>query len=83
MMFGYGHHGFGNCFGAGNGLMYGGWGMIIILGIFALAAAAVFLAVRKAGRRHSGSAALEALKLRLAKGEISEEEYLRRKTILG
>jgi len=82
MMFRGGFGGFGNCFGAGYGLMNGGWGMIIMLGIFVLAAAAVILIARKAGRRHIDSAALEALKMRLARGEISEEEYIRRKAIL-
>ena len=37
MMFRGGFNGFGNCFGAGYGLMHGGWGMIIMLGIFVLA----------------------------------------------
>lgn len=82
MMFRGGFGGFGNCFGAGYGLMHRGWGMIIMLGIFALAAVAVILIARKTGRRHVDSAALEALKMRLARGEISEDEYIRRKAIL-
>ena len=79
MMFG---RGIGNCFGLGNGLIYGGGGMIIMLGFLALAVVGVILVIKKTGHRHTDNAALEALKMRLARGEISEEEYLRRKTIL-
>lgn len=82
MMFGNGYNGIGNCFGFGNGLMHGGWGMIIMLGITALIVVGVILIAKKKGRHQSDNAVMEALKMKLAKGEISEEEYLRRKTIL-
>ena len=83
MMFGNGYSRIGNCFGVGNGLMHGGWGMIIMLGLTALVVVGVILLIKKTGHhRQSDNAVLEALKMRLAKGEISEEEYLKRKTIL-
>lgn len=82
MMFGNGYNGIGNCFGFGNGLMHSGWGMIIMLGISALIVAGVILIAKKKGHHQSDNAVLEALKMKLAKGEISEEEYLRRKIVL-
>ena len=82
MMFGNGYSRIGNCFGLGNGLMHGGSGMIIMLGLTALVIVGVILLIKKTGHRQSDNAVLEALKMRLAKGEISEEEYLKRKTIL-
>lgn len=80
MMFGNGFNGIGNCFGYG--LMRGGGGMIIMLVITALIVAGIVFIARKNARRHTDSAALDALKMRLARGEITEEEYLKRKTIL-
>ncbi len=82
MMFGNGYNGIGNCFGLGNGLMNGGWGMIIMLGISALIVVGVILLVKKTGRHQTENAVLEALKMKLAKGEITEEEYLKRKIVL-
>lgn len=83
MMNGIGYGGIGNCFGFGNGgLMNGGWGMIIMLGITALIITGAVMLAKKKGRRNSDDSVLEALKLRLARGEITEEEYIRRKTIL-
>jgi len=84
MMYGYGfHRGLGSCFGWGNGLMYGGWGMIIMLALAVLAVVAVILLVRRNRRRQPDNAALEVLKMKLARGEITEDEYIRRKTVLS
>lgn len=80
MMFGNGFNGIGNCFGYG--LMRGGGGMIIMLVITALIVAGIVFIARKNARRHTDNAALDALKMRLARGEITEEEYLKRKTVL-
>jgi len=88
MMFGRGYNGFGRFGGGmhgyfGNGFMYGGWGMLIACAaIIVLAVVAFIIIVRKKNHRHAGSAALDELKIRFAKGEISEEEYLRKKKIL-
>ena len=80
MMFGNGFNGMGNCFGYG--LMRGGGGMIIMLAVTLLIVAGVVFFTRKNARRRTENAALDALKMRLARGEISDEEYLRRKTII-
>lgn len=80
MMFGNGFNGFGNCIGSG--LMHGGGGMIIMLAATALLIGGVVFFARKKARRQTDNAALDALKMRLARGEISDEEYLKRKTIL-
>lgn len=82
MMFGNGYNGIGNCLGFGNGLMYGGWGMIIMAGFIVLAIIGFIFLAKKTNHRQSNNAALEALKIRLAKGEISDDEYLIRKNIL-
>lgn len=66
----------------------GGWGLAILWGILmwllpaALIGLVVWLIVgpqRRAGRQGD---ALEALRLRLAKGEITEEDYRRLKDLL-
>ena len=83
MMFGNGY-GIRSCFGFGYGLMHGGSGMIMMLGfaIVVLAAVSIILFTKKIHRHQTDSLALETLKMRLAKGEITEEEYFRRKTVL-
>lgn len=81
MMFGNGNNGI-ECLGHGIGLMYGGWGMIIMLGVAALIITGAVILAKKKGNRNSENIVLDALKMKLAKGEITEEEYMRRKTIL-
>ncbi|WP_206458112.1 SHOCT domain-containing protein [Anaerovorax sp. IOR16] len=78
----YGYNGIGRCFGAASGFMYGGLGMTIMLGLIALTIIGIFFLAKKKRRHHSDNAALEALKMKLAMGEISEEEYNKRKMIL-
>jgi putative membrane protein len=80
MMFGNGFNGIGNCFGYG--LMRGGGGMIIMLAVTALIVAGIVFFARRKTRRNTDNAALDALKMRFARGEITDEEYLKRKTIL-
>lgn len=76
-------YGIGNCFGLGNGGLIGsGWGMIIMLGAAGLIIAGITILIRKKSMRNSDDIVLETLKIKLAKGEITEEEYIRRKTIL-
>jgi putative membrane protein len=62
--------------------MRGGGGMIIMLAVTALIVVGIVFFARKSARRHTDNTALDALKMRLARGEITDEEYLRRKTIL-
>ncbi|EST11540.1 SHOCT domain-containing protein [Sporolactobacillus laevolacticus] len=83
MMYARGFDGFGGCFGYGTGLV-GPW---IIMGIGVLLLAAVTIAAmvlfKKASHKKMDEGALDILKLRYAKGEMSEEEYLRMKKVLG
>jgi uncharacterized membrane protein len=82
MMFGRGYNGFSNSFGFGSRFMYGGWGMIM-MAAFLLAVITVIYFAKRTGHRQSSYEAMDALKMRLAKGEISEEEFLKRKNILA
>lgn len=80
MMFG---RGFGNgCPGFG---FAGGnpWYMFIHLGIIIVAMVAVIYFVRRINKTRSNNSAIETLKLKFVNGEISEEEYLQKKSILG
>lgn len=82
MMYGSGYNGLGSCFGWGSRFMFGGMGMLM-MAVFALLVVllVVYLAKRN-GKHPSSNEALESLKMRFAKGEISEAEFLRRKNIL-
>lgn len=90
MMMGRGYNGFGRFGGGmmhgyfGNGFMYGGLGMLIACAVIVVLVVVAFVIIVKRNKhnRHVGSAALDELKIRFAKGEISEEEYLRKKKIL-
>lgn len=82
-----GYGGFGGCLGFADRFYGGGFFPMLMMGIFAVVVVAVIvLAVRKlnsSAKRNTGSAALDELKIKFAKGEITEEEYLRRKRILS
>jgi len=68
MMYGYG-------FGAGlMGFMMLAWILLIV--------AVVYFVYKKFGSGKSDSEALDLLKLKFVKGEITEEEYLNKKNIL-
>jgi uncharacterized membrane protein len=82
MMFGTAYDGFNNCFGLGAGLMYGGWGMITMLGITVIAFIGIIVLARKKGKHDKDNAVFETLRMKLAKGEISIEEYSKRKMVL-
>lgn len=81
MMFGRGYNGFNNCFRFGYGFTHFGFGMFMMLGFAVLIVIAIIYFAKRAGNR-SSSNAMEELKMRFAKGEISEEEYLKKKDIL-
>ena len=88
MMFRSIGNGIGGClgggyFGGGYGLMHNGLGMIIMLAVTALIVTGIVILAKKSVRGSgSGDAALETLKMRFAAGEITEEEFLKKKTIL-
>lgn len=82
MMYGRGYNGFSNCFTSGYGFMNSGIGMILMFAFILIATIAVIYLITRINRRKPANDALEALKIRLAKGEISEDEYLRRKNLI-
>lgn len=78
MMHGYGWVGNGACpFGFGSN--YGIWHLVIIL-VAALGIIAFLTFWKK--RRSSNIDAIESLKVLYAKGEISDEDYLKRKSVI-
>ncbi|VDN49287.1 conserved protein of unknown function [Petrocella atlantisensis] len=77
-MMGYGWYGNGLC---GNWLGLGGygiWSVLIVIGLIALLAAIII----GASSKRNNSEALESLKSLYVKGDITEEEYLKRKNII-
>jgi len=86
MFFNRGYNGINNCFDRFGFMPGGGW-MILILVAVILIAITVIILISRGRRRHSlnnyNSIALDELKLLYARGEISEEEYLKRKNILN
>ena len=82
MMYGRGYNGFSSCFGCGSGFMHNWSGMILMFLFIIITAIAVIFLIKRTNRSKSGNDALEMLKIRLAKGEISEDEYFRRKNLI-
>lgn len=81
MMFGRGYYGTNGCFGSFGFSPWYMWGSMIIF--FVLAIVIVAMIVKSKGHvKNSSSEALELLKIKLVRGEITEEEYLRKKEIL-
>ena len=80
--YGGGFHGAGNCFGLAGGYMHGGFFMLGFLLIAAAAILGTIFLVRKSHGSQSDKAVLEALKMRLVSGEITEEEYISKKNAL-
>ena len=80
MMFGRGWFAGGAC-PMGGGL----WGGRMMFGLFLIAVAVILLIVRGTGvfgNRSKDDQVLDDLKHRYANGELSEEEYLRKKEVL-
>lgn len=82
MMFRRGYNGFSNGFGFGSGFMHGGLDIIMMVAFILLTVIAVIYFVNRTNHRQPRNEALESLKMRFAKGEISEEDYLKRKNII-
>lgn len=77
MMFG---RGYGPCFGY-NG--FGGfWHLMVFAGIALIILAIVFYGVQRKNTVRAHESVLEALKMKFVQGEITEEEYLKRKNTL-
>ncbi len=82
MLNGYGWHGNGDCEFFGNGFSWWhyGWHYMIILGVIIIIVALVLFAKRK--NKNNENQALSTLKELYVKGEITEEEYLKRKNVI-
>ena len=80
MMRGNGWYGNSNCSFLGNG-MFGGWTHLVILGAIIVIVALVLWYWRK--NNGKGTQALNTLKELYVKGEITEEEYLKRKNVIA
>ena len=83
MMYGRGYNLYNNCFGYGTGYFSHGIGMILTIALIILAAVALILFVSRINKRKASNDVLEALKIRLVNGEITEQEYNRRKNIIN
>lgn len=59
---------------------FGGWHYGIMLGVIIIIVALILLARRK--KNSNGNGALNTLKELYVKGEITEEEYLKRKNVI-
>lgn len=76
-MMGYGGYGYG--------MMGYGWGWLMMIGIFILVVLGIIALVRylqqsaRPGRQTAAKTALDILKERYARGEISDEEYQAKK----
>lgn len=81
MMHGRGYFGDGGWFGAGS--FGNGWAWLIGIGVLLIIVAVTYLIVKSGKNRASSSDALEILGTKFALGEITEEEYNKRKNILG
>lgn len=81
MMFGRGYLGNNICFG--NNFMGNGLYFIVMIGVFLLIVATIIYLSRRNTRRKVDSNAFELLKMKFVQGEITEEEYLKRKIFLN
>jgi len=91
MMYGRGYSGSGyngsgfsenaRCFGYG--FMNNGWGLLIIAGVIIAIVLLVYIFLHNRNKNVSKNTLFEVLKMKYVQGEISEEEYLKRKEVLG
>ena len=77
--FNQGFYGNGAC--PGLGYFNNGWSIVFGIGLLIIIALLFYLFVHNKKKKGS-SEALEILKLQYVKGEITEEEYFRRKSLL-
>lgn len=89
MMFGrfYGGRGFhgvlenNGCFNYG--YMHSGWSFFIVAGIIIIITLLIFLFVHNRKKEVVTKSTMETLKMKYAMGEITEEEYIKRKEVLS
>lgn len=78
MMYGRGYFLDGGCFG----LFGSWWNIIILVGVLFVIASVIYFARSNSKKLVSNEDALETLKLKFVHGEITEDEYLKRKSVL-
>jgi putative membrane protein len=81
MMYERGFGALSNCF-RGAGFMRGGIGGLLMILVVAAVVIGLIYFTKKSGKGKTDNEALRMLKLKYAQGEITEEEYLKRKNIL-
>ena len=86
MMYGRGYTGSGfseNARGFGYGFMNNGWGMLVVIAVLLIIALLIYIFVHNRNKKVSQSSVFEVLKMKYVQGEISEEEYLKRKEVIN
>ena len=86
MFFGRGYNGVNQCFDRFGFMPGGGWMILIYVAVIAIVIAVVLLISRNRRSQPMSTIdnkALDELKILFARGEFSEEEYLKRKNILS
>ncbi|MCE5195874.1 MAG: hypothetical protein LLG09_01905 [Negativicutes bacterium] len=83
MMFLRGTNEIGRCLGFGSRFLMGGWMMLIMAAVLLLVIFTILHFTGKKSKNQANADILDLLKMKLAKGEISEEEYLRKKNFLN
>lgn len=81
MGYGRGFFGPGGCFGFGSGLWfpYVVGAILLVIGILM-----IFMILKKKNNTsHISSEAIEMLKMKYVNGEITEDEYLKRKSVIN
>lgn len=71
---------------AGYSVMHYGFGLLIMVGIIVLIAVLIYSLTHKNNKKidnNSTNSVMETLKMKYVRGEITEEEYLRRKDLLN
>jgi putative membrane protein len=76
-----GYNGNQGCFGYG--FMNHGWNMLIIIGVLLITTLLIYIFVHNRKKIALKNSSIEILKLKYVQGEITEEEYLRRKSVIN
>lgn len=80
MMFNRGFYNGDRCFGYS--LFNNGWNMLIVLGVILISGVFIYYLSIKKNKNMAYQGSLEVLKLKFVQGDITEEEYMKRKSVL-
>jgi len=67
----------------GQGFMNHGVGMAVVIGALLIIALLIFIFVHNSNKKVTKDSAVDVLKMKFVQGEITEEEYLKRKEVIG